>query len=110
MAKRHLGGLCTFAPLRETSGFVLSRTYCAVHAQEDFDPLMNLVPRRTECSQPHAVRSFHRRGIFKRPVEARSPRRKHGTAFLGVIADGDDVVELLAAEFVDMLGPVRRNI
>src|ERR1035441_8574003 len=49
-------------------------------------------------------------GVFEAPVNAARLDREHGAAFFGVVAHGDHVVEGLAGEVVDVLGPVAADI
>ena len=48
--------------------------------------------------------------VWERPVEPLGRPWECGTGFIGVITDGDHVVEMLTEEFFDVLGSVTGNI
>src|ERR1035437_9033625 len=49
-------------------------------------------------------------GVFKAPVNAARLEGEDRAAFFGVVAHGDHVVEGLAGEVIDVLGPVAADI
>lgn len=49
-------------------------------------------------------------GVGETVVDALSGAGEDGAGFAGVVADGDDVVEMLAGEFVDRFRAVLRDI
>src|SRR6266851_7678704 len=54
--------------------------------------------------------AFNRCRVRKAPVDSLGVAGKDGTAFVRVIADGDHVVEVLAIEFLNVLGAVARHV
>ncbi len=56
-----------------------------------------------EHCQAFLVSSVEGGGIVETVMETLGRAAEHGARFPGVVADGDDVVEVLALEFIDVL-------
>jgi len=63
----------------------------------------NLISHSAENREPFLLGTLHNRGIFKVAMDGHRFARKNRAAFLGVVANSEDIVELLAGEFIHVL-------
>jgi hypothetical protein len=64
---------------------------------------LQLAPHTAANSQPFFFGADEGRRIFKVVMKLFRRAEKHGAAFAGVVADGDNVIEPLARKFIDVL-------
>jgi hypothetical protein len=75
-----------------------------------FQIISNLIPHSAEYRESFLLGTLYRGGIFKTAMDGNRFAGVEWTAFLRVVADGKDVIELLAGEFIDALGTVAGNV
>jgi hypothetical protein len=54
--------------------------------------------------------AFHLRRVVEAVMDSDGPTGKYWTAFLRVVAHGQDVIEFLASEFVNAFGSMAGNV
>jgi hypothetical protein len=69
-----------------------------------------LIPNTTKECEPLASRTLQRCRIFKILVNRHGPAGENRTAFLGIVADGENVVERLACELVYAFREMAGNV
>ena len=72
--------------------------------------LSDLVANASEYGEPLLLGTLQSGGVFKVVVDGNRLAREDRAAFLCVVADGQDVVELLPGEFIDALGALAGNV
>jgi len=70
----------------------------------------NLISHSAESREPFLLGTLHYRGIFKVAMDGDRVARKNRAAFLGVVANRQNVIESLAGEFVNALGMLAGNV
>ena len=70
----------------------------------------HLIPNATKECEPLVFRTPQRSRVFKILVNRHGPAREDRAAFLGIVTDGENVVERLAGELVYALRAVARNV
>lgn len=72
------------------------------HLVEFSQPLANFITHPAKDCQPKfVIADVGGRRVFKTLVNANRVAGKYGAAFLGVVADGNNVIEMLPDEFVN---------
>ncbi len=74
------------------------------------DVASDLISDALEGGVPLLFRALDGSWVVEAPVQDPGGARKHGAGLLGTVADGDDIVEGLALEFLDMFGPVTGEV
>ena len=80
--------------------------------QPGLDAPLDLVADFAELSQFLTIRAFEGSRVFERPVHARiNPRLDSGTVLVGIVTDGDEVLEQKLAEiYAYALGCLAGNV
>jgi hypothetical protein len=88
----------------------LARAGIGFAGLETLQILPNLVTDTPESSEPLLFGTLQGGRVFKVAMDGNRFTRKNRAALFGVVADGQDVVQVLAGEFIDALGTVTGNV
>src|SRR5665647_1498582 len=98
-------------PNRRHKPIVCPTCAARLEAVDEFgEAVGDLVANPAELGEPVRLVAGGGSGIFKAPVNSAGPDRKDGATLFGVVAHGDHIVEGLAGEVIDVLGPVGADI
>ena len=70
----------------------------------------DMIANSTECRQAFFFRAVYGGGVGKTEVNTPSRREKNLATLLGVVTNGDYIIETLPRKFLDRLGAAARNV